>query len=133
MNEGKPKIGRNSDGLIKDIENFLGYNNTKDAVLAGVGKLGQALMKYQGFEKYGLNIIAGFDIDETIENHSVDGDQREESPSNRQTGERGEKHGHKNGRIDHAAGRDASDGGHARAGWDTGYMEFHAGSSKNAW
>ncbi|MDR1127262.1 MAG: redox-sensing transcriptional repressor Rex [Treponema sp.] len=70
---GKPKIGYNIDELIGDIENFLGYNNTKDAVLVGVGKLGQALMGYQGFEKYGLNIIAGFDVDENIVLKEING------------------------------------------------------------
>jgi redox-sensing transcriptional repressor len=66
VKEGKPKIGYHIDELIDDIEDFLGYNNTKDAVLVGVGKLGQALMSYQGFQRYGLNIIAGFDVDENL-------------------------------------------------------------------
>jgi redox-sensing transcriptional repressor len=73
VNEGKPKVGYNIDELIEDIENFLGYKNTKDAVLVGVGKLGQALMGYQGFEKYGLNIIAGFDSDETKVSQEING------------------------------------------------------------
>ena len=47
--------------LIDDIEQFLGYDNTTDAVLIGAGKLGQALLGYSGFEKYGLNILAAFD------------------------------------------------------------------------
>ena len=58
---GRPKIGYLREGLIEDIEKFLGYNNTTDAVLIGAGKLGQALMGYIGFEEYGLNIVAGFD------------------------------------------------------------------------
>jgi len=49
-------------GLIDDIEQFLGYDNTTDAVLIGAGKLGQALCGYSGFEAYGLNILAAFDI-----------------------------------------------------------------------
>ena len=58
---GRPKIGYPRDLLIKDIEQFLGYDNTTDAVLIGAGKLGQALMCYKGFDEYGLNILAGFD------------------------------------------------------------------------
>lgn len=58
---GRPKIGYLREGLIHDIEKFLGYNNTTDAVLIGAGKLGQALMGYSGFDEYGLNIVAGFD------------------------------------------------------------------------
>ena len=58
---GRPKIGYRRDGLVEDIEQFLGYDNTTDAILVGAGKLGQALMGYSGFEEYGLNILAGFD------------------------------------------------------------------------
>ena len=58
---GRPKIGYLRESLIEDIEQFLGYDNTTDAVLIGAGKLGQALMGYSGFEDYGLNILAAFD------------------------------------------------------------------------
>lgn len=59
---GRPKIGYQKDALIDDIEQFLGYDNTTDAVLIGAGKLGLALMAYSGFEEYGLNIQAAFDV-----------------------------------------------------------------------
>lgn len=58
---GRPKIGYLRSALIDDIEQFLGYDNTTDAVLIGAGKLGQALLGYQGFEEFGLNILAAFD------------------------------------------------------------------------
>ena len=58
---GRPKIGYLRESLIDDIEQFLGYDNTTDAVLIGAGKLGQALMGYKGFDEYGLNILAAFD------------------------------------------------------------------------
>ena len=58
---GRPKIGYLRTALIDDIEQFLGYDNTTDAVLIGAGKLGQALMAYKGFDEYGLNILAAFD------------------------------------------------------------------------
>ena len=58
---GRPKIGYLREHLIDDIEQFLGYDNTTDAVLIGAGKLGQALMAYKGFDEYGLNILAAFD------------------------------------------------------------------------
>lgn len=60
---GRPKIGYQRDNLIDDIEQFLGYDNTTDAVLIGAGKLGLALMAYSGFEEYGLNIHAAFDVE----------------------------------------------------------------------
>ncbi len=58
---GKPKVGYDRVALMEDIASFLGYNNTNDAVLIGAGKLGQALMGYDGFAEYGLNILAAFD------------------------------------------------------------------------
>ncbi len=58
---GRPKVGYHRESLIEDIEQFLGYDNTTDAVLIGAGKLGQALLGYSGFEAYGLNILAAFD------------------------------------------------------------------------
>ena len=60
---GRPKIGYQRQSLADDIEQFLGYDNTTDAVLIGAGKLGQALMGYVGFDDYGLNILAAFDVD----------------------------------------------------------------------
>ena len=64
---GRPKVGYLRESLIEDIEQFLGYDNTTDAVLIGAGKLGQALMDHKGFEEYGLNILAGFDIDPKVD------------------------------------------------------------------
>lgn len=59
---GRPKVGYLRTQLIEDISQFLGYDNTTDAILIGAGKLGQALLAYTGFEAYGLNILAAFDI-----------------------------------------------------------------------
>lgn len=59
---GRPKIGYQREKLIDDIEQFLGYDNTTDAVLIGAGRLGQALLGYSGFDDYGLNILAAFDV-----------------------------------------------------------------------
>ena len=69
---GRPKVGYVRENLIEDIEQFLGYDNTTDAVLIGAGKLGQALMDHKGFPEYGLNILAGFDINPATD-HTEDG------------------------------------------------------------
>lgn len=63
---GKPKSGRNINELIADIKSFLGFNSTSNAVVIGVGNLGQAFLNYPGFAKYGLDIVAGFDINRAI-------------------------------------------------------------------
>ena len=58
---GRPKLGYLRESLAEDINQFLGYDNTTDAILVGAGKLGQALLGYGGFDDYGLNILAAFD------------------------------------------------------------------------
>jgi len=61
---GRPKLGYSVTELIKGIEDFLGWNNITDAFLVGAGNLGSALLGYNGFREYGVNIIAAFDNDE---------------------------------------------------------------------
>lgn len=60
-NGGKPKKGFPISELIESISSFLGYDNTKEAVLVGTGQLGRALLSYKGFEDYGIKIVAAFD------------------------------------------------------------------------
>ena len=64
---GRPKVGYLRERLMEDISQFLGYDNTTEAILIGAGKLGQALMGYKGFQEYGLNILAAFDHDPSKE------------------------------------------------------------------
>lgn len=70
---GRPKIGYITKNLIFDIEKFLGYDNADSAVIAGAGDLGCALLSYDGFSKYGLDIIAAFDVDEEIIGTTING------------------------------------------------------------
>ena len=63
---GKPKIGYETDKLITDIESHLGYERLTNAVLVGAGKLGRALLDYDGFEDFGVKIVAGFDCNESV-------------------------------------------------------------------
>ena len=60
---GRPKVGYDLRELIASIEAFLGWNDYRRAFIAGVGDLGSALLGYPGFAQYGLDIIAGFDVD----------------------------------------------------------------------
>ena len=68
---GRPKVGYLRERLMEDISQFLGYDNTTEAILIGAGKLGQALMGYKGFQEYGLNILAAFDRDPAKEEPKV--------------------------------------------------------------
>ena len=62
---GKPKLGYVTEELIRKLEDSLGYNCITPAVLVGAGKLGKALLDYDGFEKFGVKIVAAFDCNET--------------------------------------------------------------------
>ena len=61
-NAGRRRTGRSKEQLIMDIENYLDLVTQTGTVIVGAGKLGQALLDYDGFEEFGLNIMAGFDI-----------------------------------------------------------------------
>ncbi|MGF7141780.1 redox-sensing transcriptional repressor [Anaerotaenia torta] len=58
---GRPRTGYEIKRLIADIEHCLGYDNADSAVIVGAGNLGLALLSYEGFEEYGLDIVAAFD------------------------------------------------------------------------
>ena len=62
--EGKPKVGFTVTRLIDAIVHTLGWDNATDAILIGAGSLGSALARYEGFESYGLKIVAAFDVDQ---------------------------------------------------------------------
>lgn len=64
--DGIPNKGRNIDLLIKDIEIVLGLDNGNKAILIGVGSLGTALLKYNGFKNYGLKIVGAFDKNKAL-------------------------------------------------------------------
>lgn len=70
-NSGKPKVGYNKLELIKELETFLGYRDSKDAIIIGAGRLGQALLCYEGFNARGFNILAAFDINSEIIQESL--------------------------------------------------------------
>ena len=70
---GKPKMGYDVASLITDLEEFLGYRDTKSAVLVGVGRLGGALLSFQGFKECGIQIAAAFDNDPAKIGTSISG------------------------------------------------------------
>ena len=62
---GRPKLGYKVSELTKQLEDVLGQNSVCKAVIVGSGKLGKALLEYNGFSNYGLCIAASFDTDKT--------------------------------------------------------------------
>ena len=70
---GRPKVGYDAGGLIRDIEQFLGYDNADSAVIVGAGNMGRALLSYEGFSTYGLDVVAAFDADYTKQGAAENG------------------------------------------------------------
>lgn len=58
---GKPRKGFELTRLIADMEKLLGYHRYANAVVVGAGRLGRAILCYDGFENYGIHVVAGFD------------------------------------------------------------------------
>jgi redox-sensing transcriptional repressor len=63
---GNKRAGYDVDALIERLNAILGKNEIQDVVIVGAGNIGQALMKYKGFEREGIRIVAAFDIDTAV-------------------------------------------------------------------
>ncbi len=59
---GTRGLGYDVPGLLGSIREVLGRTRLQPVVLVGVGNLGSALLRYQGFNKEGFEIVAAFDI-----------------------------------------------------------------------
>ncbi len=70
---GRPKTGYVTRELVRALESFLGYDDVTNAVVVGAGKLGQALMSYNGFSQYGLNILAACDSSPALAGLHING------------------------------------------------------------
>lgn len=71
--QGKTRVGYKASELIAALEDFLGCNRIKSAVLVGAGELGSALLGYGGYKNYGIEIVAAFDRDEVVVGKEVGG------------------------------------------------------------
>ena len=58
---GKRGVGYNVEKLIIEIESILGVNKEWKIVMVGVGKLGTALLGFDGFSKFNIKIAYVFD------------------------------------------------------------------------
>ena len=61
--KGKTRIGYEVALLEHKLEEFLGFRKRHRAAIIGVGSLGRALMQDSGLTNYGLEVVAGFDVD----------------------------------------------------------------------
>lgn len=64
--KGKTRIGYEVSVLEQALRDFLGFTCSHNAVMIGVGSLGSALIADTGLERFGLNIVAGFDVNDKI-------------------------------------------------------------------
>lgn len=71
--KGKTRIGYEVEELERGLIDFLGFRRSHRAVMMGVGSLGAALMSDSGLERYGLNIVAGFDVNPALTGTVIEG------------------------------------------------------------
>lgn len=65
---GRPRRGYATEELIEKLEDCLGSNRMTMAVLVGAGRLGRALLQYDGFGRFGVKILAAFDCNDQVIN-----------------------------------------------------------------
>ena len=69
--KGKTRIGYDVSELEEALRNFLGFRNRHNAVMVGAGSLGAALMHDSGLQHYGLNIVAGIDVNPLLVDKTI--------------------------------------------------------------
>ena len=70
---GKTRIGYQVDALIVKLRDFLGFDQHHNAIMMGAGSLGGALIADSGLQRYGLNIVAGIDVNPEIIGTRING------------------------------------------------------------
>lgn len=60
---GRRGVGYRIEKLIEQIGGVLGSGVQWQVILVGVGSLGDALLRYRGFERLGFRLVAAFDSD----------------------------------------------------------------------
>ena len=71
--KGKTRIGYDVIELENALRDYLGFGRRHNAVMVGAGSLGAALMCDSGLQHYGLNIVAGIDIKQTLIGKEING------------------------------------------------------------
>lgn len=64
---GQQGYGYNVEELKNEIEKIIGIDKSYNAIVLGMGNIGQAIYKYPGFsENSGFNIVGLFDVDKNL-------------------------------------------------------------------
>ena len=70
---GKTRLGYEVKALEATLRDFLGFDRCHNAIIAGAGSLGAALMADSGLQHYGLQIVAGIDTNPDLMGKSISG------------------------------------------------------------
>jgi redox-sensing transcriptional repressor len=70
---GKQGIGYDVEKLLSQIEHILGLTQEWAVALVGIGHLGEAIARYEGFRSQGIQIVALFDSDPAKLNTPING------------------------------------------------------------
>jgi len=65
---GNRRGGYKVDELADQLNRILGKDELHEFIVIGVGNIGRALLHYPGFERSGISLVAGFDIDPAKQN-----------------------------------------------------------------
>ncbi|MCK5834398.1 MAG: redox-sensing transcriptional repressor Rex [Lentisphaeria bacterium] len=68
---GNKKGGYKVDQLITKLNIILGKDKIQNIIVVGCGKIGTALMNYNGFSRESIKVLAGFDTDPTLINEQA--------------------------------------------------------------
>ncbi|MGB4407920.1 MAG: redox-sensing transcriptional repressor Rex [Sphaerochaeta sp.] len=63
---GQKRGGYEIHDLLKSLGEILGKGDPQNCIIIGCGRIGKALMHYNGFEPDGIRIVAGFDSDPMV-------------------------------------------------------------------
>ncbi len=63
---GQKRGGYEIHDLLKALGEILGKGEAQNCIIIGCGRIGKALMHYNGFEPDGIRIVAGFDSDPMV-------------------------------------------------------------------
>jgi redox-sensing transcriptional repressor len=70
---GYPGIGYYPGELVTVLRRVLGLDRSWPTILVGVGNLGRALLRYQGFRQKGFQLVAVFDAEPNLIGHRIEG------------------------------------------------------------
>lgn len=71
--KGKTRIGYEVGSLEEALREFLGFGRVHTALIVGAGSLGAALMSDSGLQRYGLEIVAGIDVNPRLAGTEISG------------------------------------------------------------